>query len=219
MLIKWIKTKLKQRVRVLRALSWLNNYLYREYQEYMFRSIGKNCIIHPDCKISDPDKVIIGDNVFMQYSILHSEGGLYIGNNVGIAVGTIIWTVEHSYKDGIAIPYGPNMIVKPVRINDNVWIAAGCRIMPGVEIGEGAIISMGSVVTKDVPPCAIVVGFPARVIGYRDKKQYEELKREKKFVQRLKREKYIVPKSVLRNPNLYSIIQDYIDTGEMVIEK
>ena len=47
----------------------------------------------------------MGDNVFVQYSILHSEGGLYIGNNVGIAVGTIIWTVEHQYRDGIAIPY------------------------------------------------------------------------------------------------------------------
>lgn len=55
----------------------------------------------------------------------------------------------------------------PVRIEDDVWIGARAIILPGLKIGKGAIIGAGSVVTKDVPPYAICVGNPARVIKYR----------------------------------------------------
>lgn len=219
MSIHLLKKFLKKRIRIVRALSWLNNYLYSEYQPSMFRSIGKNCFIHPDCKISDPDKVIIGDNVFIQDSILASYGGLYLGNNVGIARRCIILTIEHEYRNTTAIPYGPNILVKPVVINDNVWIGAGVRIMPGVEIGEGSIISMGSVVSKDVPSCAVVFGVPARVIGYRDKDEYEKLKKNEAFTIRMKHEKFIVPKYIQRRPNLFRIVKKYVDSGEMVIEE
>ena len=219
MLIKFVKNYLKKRSKLFNALSYYNNEKHFDYTKIKFGSIGKNCRIHPDCRISDPDKVIIGDNVFIQDSTLASYGGLYIGNNVGIAVKCIILTIEHEYKNTTAIPYGPNILVKPVVINDNVWVGAGARIMPGVEIGEGAIVSMGSVVSKDVPPCAIVFGVPARVIGYRDKDEYEKLKQDKAFNIRMKHEKFIVPKYIQRRPNLFRIVKKYVDSGEMVIEE
>ena len=56
---------------------------------------------------------------------------------------------------------------QPVRIDDDVWIGARAIILPGLKIGRGAIIGSGAVVTKDVPPYAICVGNPARVIKYR----------------------------------------------------
>ena len=56
-------------------------------------------------------------------------------------------------------------IASPVRICDKVWIGSGARLLPGVTIGEGAIVAMGAVVTRDVPPYAIAAGVPARVIG------------------------------------------------------
>ena len=52
----------------------------------------------------------------------------------------------------------------PVTIGDNVWIAAGALVLPGVTIGEGSVIGAGSVVTRDVPPYSLAVGNPCRVI-------------------------------------------------------
>jgi maltose O-acetyltransferase len=68
----------------------------------------------------------------------------------------------------------------PVRIEDDVWIGARAIILPGLTIGRGAIIGSGSVVTKDVPPYAIVGGNPARLIKYRPM-QEREISREVSF--------------------------------------
>lgn len=190
-----------------------------DFRKAQFKSVGKDCIIHPDCKISAPDKVILGDNVFIQNSILNTDGCLYVGNNSGIGQGCIIWTIEHDYKNTTHIPYGHNLIVKPVVINDNVWIGVGSIIFPGVEIGEGAIIAAGSVVTKDVSPCSIVFGVPAKIIGYRNKEEYEKLKKEKAYVKRLRIDNYIVPKYVTRRQNLYKMVKEYVDSGKMIIDK
>ena len=55
---------------------------------------------------------------------------------------------------------------RPVRIDDDAWIAAGAMVLRGVTIGKAAIVGAGAVVTHDVPPFAIVAGNPARVIRY-----------------------------------------------------
>ena len=60
---------------------------------------------------------------------------------------------------------------KPVRIRRNVWVGANVTILPGVTIGENAVIGAGSVVTKDVPDNAVVAGNPARLIRYLDAEQ------------------------------------------------
>jgi carbonic anhydrase/acetyltransferase-like protein (isoleucine patch superfamily) len=65
-----------------------------------------------------------------------------------------------------------------VRIGNDVWIGCYVVIMPGVEIGNGAIVAAGSIVTKSVPPYAIVAGNPAKIIRYRfTKEQIAELER------------------------------------------
>lgn len=87
-----------------------------------------------------------------------------IGNNVMMAPDVIICTENHKYtKESYE-----GWIKKPVVIEDNVWIGYRVIILPGVRIGRNAIIGAGAVVTKDVPPYAIVGGVPAKVLKMRE---------------------------------------------------
>lgn len=90
---------------------------------------------------------------------LDNRRGIYIGDNVGIAHNTKIYTLGHDLNDPEFKTKG-----KPVHINDNAFIFSNAMIMPGVTIGEGAIVLAGSVVTKDVEPWTIVGGNPAKKI-------------------------------------------------------
>lgn len=88
----------------------------------------------------------------------------------------MIITSNHNYE-GNAIPYDDMDLVKDVKIEDFVWLGNRVMVLPGVTIGEGAIVQAGAVVVKDVPYCAIVGGNPAQVFKYRDKERFERLKR------------------------------------------
>ena len=74
------------------------------------------------------------------------------------------------------LPYDDYYNVKDVFIGENVWIGSDVSLMPGVHIGEGAVIAACSCVTKDVPPYAVVGGCPAKIIKYRDIDNYQKLK-------------------------------------------
>jgi maltose O-acetyltransferase len=219
-MIKLLKKYLLKKSRLFRALTWISYHYYDEHNRKDFKEIGDSCIIHHNCWISHGDKLVIKNNVQIHGStILHCQGGLYIGNNVGIATGCLILTADHAFRDGSAIPYGPTMEAKPVYINDNVWIGANVCILPGTEIGEGAIVGVGSVVMKDVPPCAIVFGNPARIIGYRDEAKYEKCKSEKRFVKHQYCDKIVVPKYTQIRPKLLNLIKPYIDSKKMVLKE
>jgi len=89
-----------------------------------------------------------------------------------------------------ALPYGTNYINKPIVIEDNVWIGQYVVILPGVRIGEGAIIGAGSVVVKDVDKCSITAGNPAKHIKYRDKERYELLKNQNYYLNDIRGKSY-----------------------------
>jgi len=112
----------------------------------------------------------IGDNCFID-----AAGGFQMGNYSGMGQYTVVLTTDHQ-PNGESIPFDDTRIVKPVIIEDYVWIGRNVSILPGVMIGEGAIIGLGTVVRQDVPSCAIVIGNPARVVGYRDKEHFLALK-------------------------------------------
>lgn len=107
-------------------------------------------------------------------------GDLTIGNYFHSGTECLIITENHNYE-GEKLPYDTTYIRKNVTIGDCVWVGSRVIIMGGVSIGEGAIIAAGSVVTKDVPPLAIVGGNPAKLIKYRDAEHYYRLKEQKKF--------------------------------------
>jgi maltose O-acetyltransferase len=152
----------------------------RKYRKH-FKNLGAPIRIGIQEEIFPLEKVSIGSNVVIHnQAYFEANGEITIGNNIAIAKSCTILTSNHIYE-GDLLPWSEEMLFKPVVIEDNVWIGANVMIMPGVTIKEGAIIGAGSVVTKDVPKCALAAGNPARVIKYRDQEKYEALKKEKKF--------------------------------------
>jgi len=132
--------------------------------------------------IQSPQKIEIGEySVINANSILNASGGLTIGRHSHFGAGLTIYTSNHDITSSDAIPYGFKDQNAKVTIHDFVWMGANVSVLPGVEIGEGVVIGMGSVVTKDCPPLSIVAGNPAMIKGYRDKNLFEDLKRQQKF--------------------------------------
>lgn len=104
-------------------------------------TVGKNVFINMGCKFQDQGGISIGD-------------GALIGHNVVLA------TLNHAR----APEERSSMIPAPIRIGKRVWIGANATVLPGISIGDGAIVAAGAVVTKDVPENTVVGGVPARFI-------------------------------------------------------
>lgn len=157
---------------------WYYSYVQeRSYYPSQFCSYGKGVKIGAGVLIRSPEKMKIGDGVFIGSNCsIDAFGGLKLGNCCALASNMTILTLDHHYRGAESIPYGETRIIKPVVIGDYVWVGKNASILPGVTIGEGAIVGLGAVVAKDVPSCAIVVGNPARIVKYRDKKEYYSMK-------------------------------------------
>lgn len=100
-------------------------------------------------------------------TISADDSAIRFGDYVRIGPNCNLLGADHEYRDRNTPIHRQGMIVKGLRIGDDVWVGANCNIMPGVEIGKGAIIGAGSVVTSDVPPYTLVAGSPARPIKTR----------------------------------------------------
>lgn len=109
-------------------------------------------------------------------TFIECSGGVAIGRYFHPGRGLTIYSATHNYAAGSRIPYDDIHIPRPVAIGDFVWCGANVTILPGVTVGEGAVIGAGSIVVNDVPRCAIVGGNPARVLKYRDIKHFDRLK-------------------------------------------
>lgn len=107
---------------------------------------------------------------------IRGDGPVFIGNFVAIAEDTLVYTQVHDYDHGKMLPFGSGFTYPETRIDNYAWIGMRCIILPGAHIGEGAIVQAGSVVMGKVPPCAIVAGNPAKVIGWRDLDHYNKIK-------------------------------------------
>lgn len=123
----------------------------------------------------------LGNNVNFNGMKIQGSGNVIIGDNFHSGIECMIITSIHNYDNGKAIPYDDTIISKDVTIEDNVWIGNRVMILPGVTIGEGAIIQAGSVVVSDIEKCAIAGGHPAKIFKYRDIEHYNKLKNEHKF--------------------------------------
>ncbi len=104
---------------------------------------------------------IVGERTFINAGCkFQDQGGIYIGNDCLLGHNATLCTINHAQDPDRR----GDMEFHPIHIEDKVWLGANVTILPGVTIGEGAIVAAGAVVTKDVPPRTIVGGIPAKVI-------------------------------------------------------
>lgn len=131
--------------------------------------MGRDVRFYPGFEIRSPQQVEIADGVTVGPKVLlDGRKGLKIGKGSTIAYEAIIWTLNHDYNDINFCTKGA-----PTTIGEHCWICCRSVILPGVTIGDGAIVASGAVVTKDVPPYTVVGGIPAKVIGKREEKDYQ----------------------------------------------
>lgn len=105
--------------------------------------------------------ITVGEDVFINSGCrFQDQGGIDIGDGVLIGHNVIITTLNHDLDPAKRAIMHPQRVV----IGPTAWIGSGAIILPGVHIGEGAVVGAGSVVTKDVEPFSVVVGNPARTV-------------------------------------------------------
>lgn len=134
----------------------------RERLSEIFGSpIDKSTTIFPPFHTNFGRSTKLGKNVFINHACSFLDiGGITIEDDVLIGPRVNITSENH--------PLDPSdrqaLIPSPVHIKRNAWIGAGATILPGVTVGENAIVAAGAVVSRDVPPNAVVAGIPAKVV-------------------------------------------------------
>ena len=151
------------------------------YEENVeFGNRGKNVWIGNKCEFGNPQNIYLDDDTYIgEKTCIFAQGKVEIHKGSILADRIDIRTANHYYDgdDLNMIPFDEKVNIKSVTIRENVWIGSHCLILPGVEIGEGAIIAAGSVVTKNIPALAVVGGVPATIIKWRNKEKYNILKK------------------------------------------
>ena len=131
---------------------------------YLYRmKIGRHTNIQMGVRVYAPWKITIGNNCSIGHnSLLDGRRGIRIGNNVDMAGYVRIFTLGHDLDDPAYKTIG-----KPVSIEDDASIFTGAYILPGITIGRGTAVALGSVVTKDTEPWGVYGGNPAKKIKMR----------------------------------------------------
>jgi acetyltransferase-like isoleucine patch superfamily enzyme len=112
-------------------------------------TIGNKCVIGHECRFTVGKSITIGDHCML-------ASGVMIADSNGHPLD------PEQRRAGLPAPIDK---VRPVVIEDNVWLANGCVILPGARIGEGSVVGANAVVRGPVPPYSLVVGNPAQVVG------------------------------------------------------
>jgi len=170
-----------------RAMYLVYRFTHSPIYKMLLQNYGKKSFIHPLVSLRNHKNISIGSNVIINRNVNIWVSKLMLGDNIQINPGTCIYG---NVNIGNNVMIAPNCMIAggnhgianipepmitqtctskgPIIIEDDVWIASNSVILDGVRIGSGAVIGGGSVVTKDIPPMAIAIGNPAKVIKYRN---------------------------------------------------
>ena len=131
--------------------------------------LGSGTVIRPSASLTNPENIFLGENVHINRNVYVWAGKnskITIGDNFVCGPGVFITSDNHGIKKNRLIREQEG-VEKDVTIGSDVWVGAYGIVLPGVNIGDGAVVAAGSVVTKDVAPYTIVGGIPAKEIGQR----------------------------------------------------
>lgn len=131
---------------------------------YRLFSLGQNSVVESySCINNAVGDVIIGDHTRIG---IHNTiiGPVTIGSHVNLAQGITVTALNHNFSDTTRRIDEQGISTNPVTIEDDVWIGANAVILPGVTIGQHAVVAAGAVVTADVPANTVVGGVPTRII-------------------------------------------------------
>ncbi|PTS91698.1 acetyltransferase [Pedobacter sp. HMWF019] len=143
---------------IVRYQTRLDLFPYNKFQ------LGKNSVIESYSTVNNGvGDVFIGDHTIVGLSNT-IIGPVEIGNGVMLAQGIVISGLNHGYMDINQSPSTQKVVTKKITVGDDVWVGANVVITAGVSIGKHSVIGGGSVVTKDVPEYAVVVGNPAKLV-------------------------------------------------------
>ncbi|MCJ0929720.1 acyltransferase [Virgibacillus halodenitrificans] len=140
--------------------------LYRYiYISKYCKSIGENVFIGKYVNLKNIENLTLGSNISIHsFNYLDAYGGISIGDNVSIANHCTIISSDHTWEDpNLPIKYN-EVLKKPIVIQEDVWVAAGCRILGDVIISNRTVIGAGAVVNKNLKANSLYVGVPARKI-------------------------------------------------------
>lgn len=140
----------------------VRNWFYRKVMGFR---VGTRSTVFMHCTFDCTKGFSIGDHSVVNSKCrLDARGGIRIGNNVGISQEVIILTADHD--PGLSDFGGRN---REVVIEDYAFIGTRAMILPGITIGQGAVVAAGAIVTKDVAPYTVVAGIPAKFVKERRK--------------------------------------------------
>lgn len=125
------------------------------------REVGEGFTLFPPFYTDFGKNIAIGRNVFINSGChFQDQGGIAIGDGALIGHNVVLAAVNHALEP----EKRRRNRYAPIRIGENVWIGSNATILPGVTLGDWAVVAAGAVVTKDVPPMTVVGGVPARVL-------------------------------------------------------
>ncbi|PSC71458.1 Maltose O-acetyltransferase [Micractinium conductrix] len=121
--------------------------------------------IEPPFNVNYGFNLTVGDFFYCNFGCtILDETKVEIGHRVLVGPNVKIYAGGHHVDPAVRSGRGSSLIVRPVKIGNDVWLGGGCLILPGVTVGDGATVAGGAVVTKDVEPNTLVGGNPARLI-------------------------------------------------------
>lgn len=134
----------------------------------ILKRMGKKVLVDYGVFFRYPSGIAIGSNVALNRgcefytSFAYKDETIVLEDNVTVGYNTKFYMAQHDYRL-LNLPH----IAKGIRVCQHAWIGGNVVVLPGVTIGEGAVIGAGSLVSKDIPPYTVAVGVPARVIKKR----------------------------------------------------
>ncbi len=144
--------------------SWIPGSWHRRLVLKLFGAhIGAGVVLKPRVRVKFPWRLAVGDHSWIGEGVwIDNLAEIKIGAHACISQGVYLCTGSH---DWVSPTF--DLITKPIEICDGAWISARSVVGPGVKVGEGAVLVLGSTVTKDMSPWMVYAGVPAEPVRYR----------------------------------------------------